>query len=389
MKLYDKIRSMRAINTHSHHMPDAFFEDMSIEKLLENSYVSWCGLTPGDSSESRQAYIDRVKTKSYYVWLMRAVKKLYEIEKDLEPYTWNQYSRAIKEANADPAWHKAVLSVMCSYDKVVVDAYWNPGSCGDDKLFTSTLRIDALMFGYHKDVLNHNGDSLYSLFGKTLDSLDDCVSYTDALIREKVEGGCVALKCALAYDRPIDFKKTTKAQAAKAFSSATPGNIAKFQDYLFHHICDIAAELDVPLQCHTGLGQMHGTRAINLLGAIEQHPKTKFVLFHGGFPWTDDVLALLHKFTNVYADICWLPILSPTVAEATLHAMIEVATADRICWGCDTWTAEESAGSRMAMDYVLAKVLTSKMDEGYMDQTDAIRIAKNILHDNAKSLLKL
>ena len=247
MLIEEKIHGIRAINTHSHHQRDDFFADMSLEKLLENSYVSWCGLSPGEDSASRQAYLDRVRHKSYFVYLMKAVKRLYEIDEDLEPYTWDMYSRAIREANADPAWHKAVLSVMCGYEKVIVDAYWDPGSCNDDRLFIAAFRIDALMFGYRKDAANHNGNSPYTLYGEVYDDLDSYMRFVDQLIREKVAGGCVALKCALAYDRPIDFEKTGKSSAEKAFGSPTPKNVRSFQNYLFHEICSLAAELDVPI----------------------------------------------------------------------------------------------------------------------------------------------
>lgn len=79
----------------------------------------------------------------------------------------------------------------------------------------------------------------------------------------------------------------------------------------------------------------------------KSNPDTKFVLFHCSFPWADDVTGLLHAYRNVYCDLCWLPILSPSAAEYTLHQLIEIGTSDKICWGCDTWTSEESYGARI------------------------------------------
>jgi hypothetical protein len=29
--------------------------------------------------------------------------------------------------------------------------------------------------------------------------------------------------------------------------------------------------------------------------------------------------------------------------------LIEAGAAERVCWGCDTWTPEESYGSRLAL----------------------------------------
>jgi predicted TIM-barrel fold metal-dependent hydrolase len=122
---------------------------------------------------------------------------------------------------------------------------------------------------------------------------------------------------------------------------------------------------------------------------IKKNPDTKFVLFHASFPWTDDILALLHNCPNVYADICWLPLLSPTSAEHTLHQLIEVGTSDKISWGCDTWTSEESYGARLAVNSVLSNVLDAKVKSGYFTPADAIQMAENILRNNAKELYKL
>ncbi len=129
---------------------------------------------------------------------------------------------------------------------------------------------------------------------------------------------------------------------------------------MMYEIAKIASEKDVPFQVHTGLGSMNNTNAVHLNSLIKDNPDTKFVLFHGSFPWTDDIIGLLHTYPNVYADLCWLPLISQTAAKHALHQMIEVATADKITWGCDTWTGEESLGAKFAMAKVLGDVLNEK-----------------------------
>jgi predicted TIM-barrel fold metal-dependent hydrolase len=91
-----------------------------------------------------------------------------------------------------------------------------------------------------------------------------------------------------------------------------------------------------------------------MLELIRANPATKFSLMHASFPWCGDILAYLDMFTNVYADVAWLPLLSPTAAEYVINQLIEVGTSERIVWGCDTWTSEESYGARLAMNEVLA-----------------------------------
>jgi predicted TIM-barrel fold metal-dependent hydrolase len=273
---------------------------------------------------------------------------------------------------------------------MILDAYWSPGSNnGDEALFAPTFRIDPLFFGYSRHAADQDGNSVYGLYGQVFDDLDAYMEFARELITRHIRGGCVAIKNAIAYDRSLDFTPVSKQQAARVFRDPSSENIKAFQDWFFSEVCALAAELNVPVQCHTGLGCLDGTRAINLRSIISRHPRTRFVIFHGGFPWTDDVLALLHFFPNVYADICWLPLLSPDAAAHTLHRMIEVAMADRISWGCDTWTAEESYGARLAVNSVLENVLENKVRSGYFPAGEAERLAQNILWRNAAELYGL
>ena len=162
--------------------------------------------------------------------------------------------------------------------------------------------------------------------------------------------------------------------------------IKQFQDYVFYHICRTAAELNIPIQCHTGLGCLNGTNAVQMREVIEANPATTFVLFHAGFPWVDDILGVAHKCHNVIVDICWLPSISISEAISTLHKLIEVIPINRICWGCDTWSSEGSYGARLEINHVLATVLSEKIRDDYLDLSDAKIIIKSLLYDNPKQV---
>ena len=98
---------------------------------------------------------------------------------------------------------------------------------------------------------------------------------------------------------------------------------------------------------------------------------------------------LLHSHQNVYCDLCWLLIVSPSAAEYMLHQLIEIGTSDKISWGCDTWTSEESYGAKIGLNNVLAGVLAEKVEKKYFNINDAECIIKNILYGNPKSLYKI
>ncbi|MDC7235865.1 MAG: amidohydrolase family protein [Spirochaetales bacterium] len=367
--------SRRIVNTHCHHMKDEFFADPDLTFLLKSSYVAWCGEEPGDTAESRQAYLDKVRFKSYFKWLEKSLMSLYGMNEPVSVSNWEEYSRRIREAyRADPDRHLTLLKKDCGYSEVILDTYWNPGSDnGHGELFRPAFRIDPFLFGWDSGQKNHDGLSFGDLYDFRTDDPDELLEFARQTILEKKKKGAVALKSAAAYERTLDYRVVDKKDALRAMKAgkgARPEEIRAFQDYIFSGICRLAAETGTPFQIHTGLGQLVKTAPMELHSMISRHPETKFVLFHGGFPWIQDMMALLHSYRNVYPDLCWLPLLSPKAAETALHQYIEIGLSDRVCWGCDTWSGEESYGAVMAFEAVLNKVLKEKKEEGYLSEGD-------------------
>ena len=72
------------INSHSHHLRDRDQHTLSLEAVLRNSYVNWCGtpIPSQDSKENITNWLDKVRTRSYFVWLEKALMDLYGIEKN-------------------------------------------------------------------------------------------------------------------------------------------------------------------------------------------------------------------------------------------------------------------------------------------------------------------
>ena len=72
-----------------------------------------------------------------------------------------------------------------------------------------------------------------------------------------------------------------------------------------------------------------------------------------------------------------------TASKRVMHQLIEMSQIDKICWGCDTWTVEESYGSLLAFRFSLCSVLREKIEDGYLSVNNAKDIIDKILFDNA------
>lgn len=388
------IKNHPIINTHSHHFPDNAFVEFSLDALLKSTYLDWCGAEVGVTRASHYEYLEKVRFKSYFVWLLKSIKEIYSFDEVLSEENWDILSELIRTSHQDPSFHLEILEKKCKYEKIILDTYWNPGdNNGHPEVFSPTFRIDPLFLGFSTEMKDHDGNNPSTLYGVHPETLSEYLSWVRDLIIQKKSQGCVALKNAIAYDRSLSFERVSKEKAERVFNTNSRGitanDIQNFQNYLFNYVCEMAAEYSLPLQCHTGMGQLFETRAMEMKQVIESNPNTKFVLFHCSYPWTSDISGLLHVYPNVYPDLCWLPLLSPTAAKRTLHELIEIGTSDKICWGCDTWTSEESYGAVIAFRSILSQVLNEKMREGYLSGSDAEKIADNVLVHNARNLYGL
>lgn len=391
--LSEYVDSLPIISTHEHHRFFPPEEDASLESLFFGGYVGWCGIDL-DKKSRRKRFLDLICGNSYFVWYEKALNDLFDFGGEITEKNWDTISEKIRPALADKSFHEHVFTDKCRYRRVILDTYWNPGSDnGRPDLYAPTFRINSFLFGNHIESCDHNGNNAQVLHGECGD-FNEYLAMIDRVIGEKKKSGCVALKSALAYDRALDFRPRSKRAAEKVFgrppSQVAPEELKVFGDFVFDHICSLAARHDLPLQNHTGLGKLGGSNPMNLLPMIEKHPETKFVLFHGGYPWTEEIAAMTHNYPNVYADLCWLPSICTSAAERLLHSLIETSRdSSRITWGGDCWLVTESYAASLALRHVVKKVLSEKTAVGYLTKGRAKRLAERIMWANASELYGL
>lgn len=387
------MEEMPVVNTHSHFVEPSEIQPYDLNGLLQRSYIGWHISAPEGNREARRTYLDKVRFNSYFVWLEKSLRRIYGFDDRITADNWDWLSDKILETHRDEAYSIKFLKDTCHYRHVVHDPHWNPQQANRyPGFFTPAYRVNMFLYGWGSDAHDHGGHNAQAVLGTDIRDIDEYVEMMRGAIARRKAEGCVALKSALAYDRELDFRPAKKDSAQKALTAGNAAGdheVRDFQDYIFFELCRISAEFDMPFQNHTGLGLLRKTNAMQLHTAIDRNPDTKFVLFHGSYPWTDDIGALLHNYRNVYPDLCWLPIISGTACERLLGELIDVSLSDKVCWGCDTWTAEESLGALLAVRHALARVLSARIEDGYFTLDEATVFAKNVLHDNASKLYHL
>lgn len=151
---------------------------------------------------------------------------------------------------------------------------------------------------------------------------------------------------------------------------------------------ELAAEFDVPVGIHTGLGDEgtpHGCcpdfrarlgNPILLEDVLVKYPNLRVYLMHGGYPFIQETKAMLTIYPQVYVDVAVINWAIPRKEfHNYLRALVEAGFADRIMFGSDQMVWPESIGLAIA-GIESADFLTEEQK-------------RSIFYDNAARFLRL
>ncbi len=352
--------------------------DLSLE-------ARWAALAP---------YWEHIRHTGYGTCLRIAIRDLFDVP-DLTGETYWQLSAAIA-ASRRTGWYRHVLNERARIAVSIQDDY---RTTVDRELFVPVMRLEHFACATTRNDLR----ALEADTGLAIHSLDDLVQAMHAALGRYLQEGAVGIKIGIASRRTIRFEKVPRPEAERIFTRLF-GHLGEgpsweearpLQDYMFHQIIRAALERDVPVQIHTGLQEgneniLANSNPLLLADLFIEYRQAKFDLFHGGYPFLGEALALAKNFPNVFLDLCWLHIISPTAAARMLHEAIETVPSNKIfAFGGDFIIPEGAYGHSVLARRVVSRVLTEKVEEGYLAEDEAVRLARRILQENAAALFRL
>ena len=375
--------------------------------LWQYSYYAWTNpLAPWKAgmafddwwADANDDFID-ARATSFYQYMLPVFTELYGLDfPTITAEEATELDRRISENYKDRKWLYHVVTERANIELIVNDPYWARLEETPDYPFCATVfNVTPLVQAYDRSNYSHPPDDPYRFAEKNqlkVNTLNDYLTLLDALFKERKKAGAVCLKTTLAYQRPIRFENVPKERAARAFGRTredlTAREIRGFEDFIMWRIVELAATYDLPFQIHTGQARIQDSNPMFLVDLIEANPKTKFILFHGGFPWIPETGAIAmwarQRHANVWIDSCWLPTLSYSMAKRAYHEWLEMISSDRIMWGSDVNHAEGVYAASQFTRRCLAEVLAEKVDRGDLSNDDARRIGRQILRDNALTI---
>lgn len=416
---YRRIRAavdaVPVVDTHDHlYPPDQWARMMSetdrgrgmtLAGLWRTSYYAQVG--PASERRPREPFdawwararhdFDDARATGFYRYQLVAFRDLYGVDFDrVTDAQARDVDARVFEHYKDDRWVREVVTKRANIALMINDPYWGRLDFRTTYPFevqalNVTTLVDAHDPSVYKDQPSNDPYRFAREHGIAVKSLDDYVGLLDRLLAAGKAAGAVCLKSTKAYERTLLFENVGPERAARAFgrprSEVSAQERKDFEDYVMWRLVGLSAKHDLPFQIHTGHGRLQGSNPMLLLDLIEANPKTKFILFHGGYPWVGETGAiLLRHWHHVWLDSVWLATISPTMARRAFHEWLEVMPSNRLLWGADCQHVEGVYGATVVMRQVLAEVLAEKVDRGDLTEEHALRIARQVLRENALAL---
>ncbi|MFH1719693.1 MAG: amidohydrolase family protein [Planctomycetota bacterium] len=406
------IDAVPAVNTHDHLMAFEKIshrdktdrgEGMTLRSIWAGSYFTWIHpLEPWPENGSFDTWwskarhnFDNARATSFYRYLLPAFRDLYGVDFDtITPEQARDLNDKIFENYKTDKWLHEVITQRANIELMVVDAYWRRLDFKTDYPFTVALcNVTSVVRGFHPSEFSDPLDNPYEFARRNeieVKSLDDYLLLLDKVVETARREKAVCLKSTLAYNRTLQFENVPKERAAAAFGrprkELTEREIKDFEDFIMWRLVELSSKHNLPFQIHTGQARIQGSNPMLLVDLIQANPKTKFVLFHGGFPWVGETGVIAMRFRNVWIDSVWLPTLSYTMARRAYQEWLEAVPSNRIMWGSDTGTAEGIYGATEFTRQCLAEALAEKVVRGELTEEDAKRVGRQIMRENALEL---
>src|ERR1700731_665121 len=334
---------------------------------------------------------------------------------------WLIDKKKAAEKDGGTAYWDGILDKLnietCLANRVALAPYLDP------KRFHWVFFVDSFLFPFdNHDQAAKNGDmGVYiPLQEKVLqrymkqeevNGLPADLARYESLVRQTLtdnqKKGGVAMKFEAAYFRSLYFRDPPREKAEAISAKYRAGGVPSeedyrtFQDYIFRVLIDQAGKLNLSVHFHSAVGigdyfSLRNGNPLNLENVLRdpRYSKVNFVLIHGGYPYTLDMIWLTAA-KNVYTDSSLMGYyVYPSELKSILKQWISLYP-EKIMFGSDAFPFNDAVGAEetfwlaaRSARTAVAAALAELVAEGAFTEEKALGLARMYLHDNAAKLYR-
>ena len=411
-RLLDEMRGLRTVDCHSHTGLRRDYDRMERNLFSLRSYFNreiqaqldlpgqeyediYGGLDYDARWQLLRSVVACAGNTSYWRHNLVVYRRFFGLtDAELTDANWRQVNEAIIAKTADPDWYRWVTEDVCGLRTQIRNVPWYED--WEPEYFTCTLRMEAAL-----EILNADARARFAEeTGHDLDALADLKAALVAYTESYNARGNRGIKLAHAYSRTLASEGVPEQEAAAIYGRAvrgepvSPAEVKRFQDHIIFFLGEMATEMDLVFQIHTGVqgvwGWVPNSNPVHLLPLIHRYRGVKFDLFHMGFPYVRELGMMGKHCPNVYLNMAWAYVVSMEASRQGLSEWIDLVPGSRLLgFGSDVRFPEMIYGHLEMARSCIADVLEAKVRRDFLSETAALDLVDRMLLHNPVALYKL
>jgi uncharacterized protein len=319
---------------------------------------------------------------------------------DLTDDTYEAVSGKLQEMN-QPGLYDAILRERCNI-AACIQCVWRLDKGPYPDYFYHLAPGPAVI-----DITSQRAvDRLSEECDHTVHSLRDVLTCMTRMVeRWRANPKVVGVKSSHAYERSLAFQRVTTHEAETIFNrirthernELSAHEAIPLQDFLMFELLARLDAVHLPMVFHTGMQgggpfpfRIQNTHPLLLQPLLEEFPRARIDLFHGGMPWVREIAVLARHFPGVHLNMTWMHILSPVQACSALSEWLDLVPNTKIFgFGGDYTVVEKIYGHLTLARQNIAAVLADKIAVGSMSRADATMVARRLMIENPREFYAL
>ena len=412
-ELFEELEQISTVDAHEHLPPeeDHLKRDWDFYSLFQDYYQDGlvaAGASPEDlrfladrskSLEKRWARFrplwSAIRTGGYARAALIVFRDILEID-DLTDETFEGAGERLRGINT-PGIYDRLLRDRCNLAACI--QCWHLGEPGPDYFYHLAPGPEVI------DLTSRGAlDKLAARCDRPVHTLDDALECMTIIVTKwRQDPSVVGIKSAHAYSRSLGFRKVARHSAERIFNrilrheshALSTHEALPLQDYLMFQLVARAEAVGLPMVLHTGMQAGSFQRIANanpllLQALLEEFPRAKFDLLHGGVPFAREIAVLAEHFPGVHLNMAWMHIINTAQARSALSEWLDMVPNTKIfAFGGDYDIVEKVYGHLKLARLNVAMVLAEKIRQSAYRRQEASMIARRLMRENADRFYEL
>ncbi len=352
--------------------------------------------SPRERLQAALPYLPRIANTSTYWGLQQIVRDLYHLDGPLTEASWLTLCERIEEHATDPARVRQILQDHAHIRRTFLTFPWDAEWDGvDDRFFVPTVRVEPLVSRPWNNALL-----------QTLEQRSQRTIYTAADVHEALQHiasewqrrGVIAIAASFERDHTWDWRAPSPRRVDAALRALRRGEhltdieVDELNVFALRSLLTACEALHLPVQLMLGIrGLATGLRLpttqtdilIALATLFADFPNVCFDVILANPVQSHELAAYAKMHPNVWVAGYWWYALYPSVIRRMLRERLEMLPGNKINgFFSDAYCVEWSYAKVQIVRRQIAEVLSDMVEEGYLEEEQAVTLAEQLLNHN-------